>query len=42
MYVSGINYPKQSKHWYGKLGDNIAYHGYQSFVSAKLLSKKHT
>ena len=39
MYVSGINCPKQkayeyimaTKHRYGKLGGNVAYHGYQSF-----------
>ena len=40
MYVSGINCPKQrayqcmmaTKRRYGKLGGNVAYHGYQSFV----------
>lgn len=39
MYVSAINCPKQrvyqcmmtTKHRYGKLGGNVAYHGYQSF-----------
>lgn len=41
MYVSAINCPTQrayvhmmaTKRLYGKLGGNIAYHGYQSFVS---------
>ena len=41
MYVSGINCPKQrayqcmvaTKRRYGKLGGNVAYHGYQSFVA---------
>lgn len=41
MYVSGINCPKQrayqcmmaTKRRYGKLGGNVAYHGYQSFVT---------
>lgn len=44
MYVSAINCPKQrayeymmaTKHRYGKLGGNIAYHGYQSFVSGEV------
>lgn len=44
MYVSGINCPKQrayeymmaTKQRYGKLGGNIAYHGYQSFVSGEV------
>lgn len=44
MYVSGINCPKQrayeymmaTKRRYGKLGGNIAYHGYQSFVSGEV------
>lgn len=41
MYVSAINCPKQrayqcmmaTKRRYGKLGGNVAYHGYQSFMS---------
>lgn len=44
MYVSGINCPKQrayeymmaTKQRYGKLGGNVAYHGYQSFVSGEV------
>ena len=44
MYVSGINCPKQkayeymmaTKRRYGKLGGNVAYHGYQSFVSSEV------
>lgn len=44
MYVSGINCPKQSayqcmmatKRRYGKLGGNVAYHGYQSFVAEEV------
>ena len=44
MYVSAINCPKQrayeymmaTKRRYGKLGGNIAYHGYQSFVSGEV------
>lgn len=44
MYVSGINCPKQrayeymmaTKRRYGKVGGNIAYHGYQSFVSGEV------
>lgn len=44
MYVSGINCPKQrayqcmmaTKRRYGKLGGNVAYHGYQSFVSGEI------
>ena len=44
MYVSGINCPKQrayqcmmaTKRRYGKLGGNVAYHGYQSFVSGEV------
>lgn len=44
MYVSGINCPKQrayqcmmsTKRRYGKLGGNVAYHGYQSFVAAEV------
>lgn len=44
MYVSGINCPKQrayqcmmaTKRRYGKLGGNVAYHGYQSFVSEEV------
>lgn len=43
MYVSGINCPKQrayrcmmtTKRRYGKLGGNVAYHGYQSFASGE-------
>ena len=46
MYVSGINCPKQrayqcmvaTKRRYGKLGGNVAYHGYQSFVADDLPS----
>ena len=44
MYVSGINCPKQrayqcmmaTKRRYGKLGGNVAYHGYQSFVAEEV------
>ncbi len=44
MYVSAINCPKQrayevmmsTKKRYGKLGGNVAYHGYQSFVSGEV------
>ena len=44
MYVSAINCPKQrayqcmmaTKRRYGKLGGNVAYHGYQSFVSGEV------
>ncbi len=44
MYVSGINCPKQrayecmmaTKRRYGKVGGNVAYHGYQSFVSEEV------
>ncbi|MCR1979503.1 relaxase/mobilization nuclease domain-containing protein, partial [[Clostridium] innocuum] len=44
MYVSGINCPKQrayeymmaTKRRYGKLGGNVAYHGYQSFCSGEI------
>ncbi|MGN0549257.1 MAG: relaxase/mobilization nuclease domain-containing protein [Acutalibacteraceae bacterium] len=44
MYVSGINCPNQrayqcmmaTKRRYGKLGGNVAYHGYQSFVSEEV------
>ena len=44
MYVSGINCPKQrayqcmmaTKRRYGKLGGNVAYHGYQSFVEGEV------
>ena len=44
IYVSGINYPKQrayeymmaTKRRYGKLGGNVAYHGYQSFCSGEI------
>lgn len=44
VYVSGINCPKQrayqcmmaTKQRYGKLGGNVAYHGYQSFVSGEV------
>ena len=44
MYASGINCPKQrayeymmaTKRRYGKLGGNVAYHGYQSFVSGEV------
>ena len=48
MYVSGINCPKQkayeymmaTKRRYGKLGGNVAYHGYQSFVSGEVTSEE--
>ena len=44
MYVSGINCPKKrayeqmmtTKRRYGKLGGNVAYHGYQSFQSGEV------
>lgn len=44
LYVSGINCPKQrayeymmaTKRRYGKLGGNVAYHGYQSFKSGEV------
>ncbi len=44
VYVSGINCPNQrayqcmmaTKQRYGKLGGNVAYHGYQSFVSGEV------
>lgn len=44
MFVSAINCPKQrayecmmaTKKRYGKLGGNVAYHGYQSFVSGEV------
>lgn len=44
MYISGINCPKQrayeymmaTKHRFGKLGGNVAYHGYQSFISGEV------
>ena len=44
MYVSGINCPKQrayqcmmaTKRRYGKLGGNVAYHGYQSFAEGEV------
>ena len=44
MYVSGFNCPKQrayqcmmaTKRRYGKLGGNVAYHGYQSFVQGEV------
>lgn len=44
IYVSGINCPKQrayeymmaTKRRYGKLGGNVAYHGYQSFISGEV------
>ncbi len=48
MYVSGINCPKQrayqcmmaTKRQYGKFGGNVAYHGYQSFVSGEVTPKE--
>lgn len=48
MYVSGINCPKQrayqcmmaTKQRYGKLGGNVAYHGYQSFVSGEVMPEE--
>lgn len=44
MYVTGINCPKQrayqcmmaTKRRFGKLGGNVAYHGYQSFVTGEV------
>lgn len=44
MFVSGINCPAvrayeqmmATKHRYGKLGGNVAYHGYQSFKSGEV------
>ena len=44
MYVSGINCPKKrayeammtTKRRYGKLGGNVAYHGYQSFRTGEV------
>ena len=44
MFVSGINCPTvrayeqmmATKHRYGKLGGNVAYHGYQSFKSGEV------
>ena len=44
MYISGINCPNQrayeymmaTKHRFGKLGGNVAYHGYQSFISGEV------
>ena len=44
IYVSGINCPTKrayqymmaTKQRYGKLGGNVAYHGYQSFVSGEV------
>ena len=44
MYVSAINCPKQlayetmmdTKRRYGKLGGNVAYHGYQSFKTSEV------
>lgn len=48
MYVSGINCPKQkayeymmaTKRRYGKLGGNVAYHGYQSFISGVVIPEE--
>lgn len=44
MYVSGINFPTKrayeymtaTKHRYGKLGGNVAYHGFQSFRTGEV------
>ncbi len=44
VYVTGINCPKQrayqcmtaTKRRYGKLGGNVAYHGYQSFAAGEV------
>ena len=44
MYITGINCPKQrayrcmmaTKRRFGKLGGNVAYHGYQSFASGEV------
>ena len=44
LYVTGINCPKQrayqcmmaTKRRFGKLGGNVAYHGYQSFVTGEV------
>lgn len=49
MYVSGINCPKQkayeymmaTKRRYGKLGGNVAYHGYQSFISGEVTPEEY-
>ena len=48
IYVSGINCPKQrayeymmaTKRRYGKLGGNVAYHGYQSFCSGEISPRR--
>ena len=48
MYVSAINCPKQrayqcmmdTKRRFGKLGGNVAYHGYQSFVTGEVTPKE--
>ena len=48
MYVSGINCPTKrayqymmaTKQRYGKLGGNVAYHGYQSFVSGEVMPEE--
>ena len=50
MYVSAINCPKQlayetmmdTKRRYGKLGGNVAYHGYQSFKTGEVTPERHT
>ena len=49
MYVSGYQlseakayeYMMATKRRYGKLGGNVAYHGYQSFVTARLPEEAH-
>lgn len=48
MYVTGINCPKQrayqcmmaTKRRYGKLGGNVAYHGYQSFTTGEVTAEE--
>lgn len=48
MYVSGINCPKKrayeammtTKRRYGKLGGNVAYHGYQSFRTGEVTAEE--
>ena len=48
MYVTGINCPKKrayehmmtTKRRYGKLGGNVAYHGYQSFRTGEITAEE--
>lgn len=50
MYVSGINcnakraYERMTatKKRFGKIGRNVAYHGYQSFQTGEVTPEKHT